>query len=287
MHSVAVQFAAGKTFFVGVALVAAACLLRYAGCGRRGVGAPLTLAAFTGWLLVLLSATPLPAWAYAVWSLALTLAIACAERPGWSRGKAHRVALGALLLVSVAMVAVELPWHRRRPLPFPRDVPVFVIGDSLAMALEDGVAPWPRQWAERSGLQVTSLAAGGKRTEGALSDLLRIPPGPASVLLEIGGNDLLGGTPTPEFAQTLATLLDRVCQPGRAVALLELPLTPFGNGYGRAQREPAVRHGVTLIPKRCLADILADPKATVDGIHLSGRGHARLATLLADLTPAP
>jgi len=284
MHSVAVQFAAGKPFLLGLLLVVVACLLRYRQ-GRRGTRAPLTVGAITGGLLVMLSATPLPAWVYAVWSLALVAVVVCAERPAAARGSVHRTALAVLALASAAMAAVELPRYRRQPLPFARGVPVFVIGDSLAMALEDGVVPWPRQWAERSGLQVTSLAAGGKRTEGAISDLERVPPGAASILIEIGGNDLLGGTPTPEFEQTLGRLLDQACQPGRAVAMFELPLTPFRNGYGQAQRHLAARHGVVLIPKRCLADILADPKATVDGIHLSGRGHVQMAALLADLMP--
>ncbi len=62
--------------------------------------------------------------------------------------------------------------------------------------------------------------------------------------------------------------------------MFELPLLPMKNGYGRAQRQVAARHGVTLIPKRCFVELLATPGATVDGIHLSVAGQRQMAELV-------
>ena len=78
----------------------------------------------------------------------------------------------------------------------------------------------------------------------------------AVVLVELGGNDLLSGLPTREFARDLETLLASLRQPGRTIVMLELPLFPFQSGYGRAQRALARRFDVYLIPKRYLASVL-------------------------------
>jgi hypothetical protein len=284
MHTIAMQFAAGKTLWVGLCLAVLACTLRYR-YQRARPAAPLTVAAIAGGLLVVLSATPIPAWAYAVWSLALMAAVLSAERPRLRGGRIHRVSLAVLVLASGAIAACEVPHWRVSMLPFSRGLPVFVIGDSLAMSLETSVEPWPVQWAAKSGLRVKGLAAGGKRAQGALDDLHRIEGVEVCVLVEIGGNDVLGRTPAREFERDLRALLGDLCVPGRRVAMFELPLPPFHNAYGRIQRRYARQHGVVLIPKRCLADILADPRATVDGIHLSRVGHARMAALLASLMP--
>jgi lysophospholipase L1-like esterase len=36
-------------------------------------------------------------------------------------------------------------------------------------------------------------------------------------------------------------------------------------------------HGVTLIPKRFIADVMSTPDATVDGLHFSNTGHILFA----------
>ena len=69
----------------------------------------------------------------------------------------------------------------------------------------------------------------------------------------------------------------------RTVVMLELPLPPFHNRYGDAQRRLARRHGVLLVPKRVLIGVLTSEGATLDTIHLSGRGHALMAETIWDL----
>lgn len=277
------QFASGRTFFVGVLLVGAACLWA---CRRAPLlGPALTVAAVVGAVLVLLSATPLPLPLYVLWLVLLAGCLVLSERRQSQGLRVHAVMATLLVSVSLGLVALELPYRFSRPLPFPLDRPVIVVGDSLAMALETGVEPWPRQWGRSAGLAVTSFAAGGKRVGGTTEDARRIAATDASVLIEIGGNDELAAVSARQFGQDLGALLRVVCTPGRAVAMFELPLIPFYNRYGVAQRRYARQYGVTLIPKARLASILADPKATVDGLHLTAEGHKRVAALLTSLVP--
>ena len=66
----------------------------------------------------------------------------------------------------------------------------------------------------------------GATAKSALKNCRDMPAQGGVVLVEIGGNDLLGGTPSPLFASDLDRLLAKVCQPGRTVLMFELPLPP-------------------------------------------------------------
>jgi acyl-CoA thioesterase I len=104
-----------------------------------------------------------------------------------------------------------------------------------------------------------------------------MPPGPVTVVIEIGGNDLLSGLPSGEFRKALAPLLATAGGPARSVVMFELPLLPLQNAYGEVQRDLSRRYGVTLLPRRLLAGVVAHEARTVDGLHLSPAGHEWLA----------
>jgi acyl-CoA thioesterase-1 len=123
--------------------------------------------------------------------------------------------------------------------------------------------------------------------ESALDNARRINQDDALVILEIGGNDLLGGTSIHKYREDLEKMLALVCGLHRRVAMIELPLPPFYNRYGMVQRALAKSHGVTLIPKRYLAKVISTPGATVDGLHLSNAGHALFAHALAEMLTRP
>lgn len=130
--------------------------------------------------------------------------------------------------------------------------------------------------AVRAGKAGATLASGVRQAQG-------IPPGPATVLVELGGNDVLGGSPPERFAEDLRSLLAVVCGQERQVLMFELPLLPFQAEYGRIQGKLAREHGVTLLPRRLLAGAVALPGHTTDGLHLSPRGHAWLATRTGEM----
>jgi len=91
---------------------------------------------------------------------------------------------------------------------------------------------------------------------------------------------LLSGTSIPKFRENLEKLMALACGSHRIVAMVELPLPPFYNRYGMVQRALAKEHGVILIPKRFMADVMSTPGATVDGLHFSNSGHILFARAL-------
>jgi acyl-CoA thioesterase-1 len=101
------------------------------------------------------------------------------------------------------------------------------------------------------------------------------------VIIEIGGNDMLAyGKTAAEFEADLAKLLDLASSEGSRIVMLELPLPPTYNGFGRVQRRLAAEYGAILVPKRRFAAVFAAPGATVDGLHLSQRGQNMMAEMI-------
>src|SRR5262249_1918090 len=84
MYTVAIYFASGAAFFSGAGLLIAGLLIGAAGCGRvlRASG---RLAIVLGVIVVALSATPIPIWAYGVW---------CASCAAWAVSRFDRAEMG-------------------------------------------------------------------------------------------------------------------------------------------------------------------------------------------------
>src|SRR5262249_8772721 len=89
--------------------------------------------------------------------------------------------------------------------------------------------------------------------------------------------DILSSVPVSAFERDVDTLLDRLSGPTRRLVMFDLPLLPLQNGYGRALRAAASRRGIVLIPRWVLAKAIAGDGNSIDGLHLSPRGHAGLA----------
>jgi acyl-CoA thioesterase I len=136
---------------------------------------------------------------------------------------------------------------------------------------------WPGLLAREHSIDVHDLSQMGGTVASALRRLDKEPPGDGIVLLEIGGNDLLGPTSAADFDDRLDALLAQVCRNGRTVLMFELPLPPFCNDFGLTQRRLAAKHGVRLIPRRILVSVLTAADATVDSIHLTQSGHQAMA----------
>jgi acyl-CoA thioesterase I len=200
-----------------------------------------------------------------------------------------------------------------------------VIGDSLsAEDFTEGGDPWPTLLAREHGIQIVNLAFSGATARSAEKRLPRDEVAGAIVLVEIGGNDVLGSTSPAEFERDLDRLLIKVCQQEqsgeergdvirsnsltrpplpplakggsndgelragpRLVVMLELPLPPLYNRFGEIQRRLARRHGVVLIPKRYFASVLIGEQATLDGLHLSQSGHQKMAEMIWGLFAKP
>lgn len=274
-YSILAHVVNGDLFFLGMFMFCAASAVPNSSARIKSF---LRICVIVGLMLTVLSATPQPIWAYA---LLFTLSVARWWIP-WRR-RLGVALIAAFLAQAVFMTVVEVG-HRRHPvIPRPPNGEVFVIGDSLSMWADRPEQNWPGIFGERAGLHVHNFSFGGAKAGSALPNAERVNVNGALVILEIGGNDLLGGTPPSAFRAALEQLLTRVCRDNRRVAMLELPLPPFYNGYGKAQRDLAQQFGVTLIPKRYFASVLAGPGATVDGLHLSPEGHIAMAETIFKL----
>ncbi|HVT82929.1 MAG TPA: GDSL-type esterase/lipase family protein [Phycisphaerae bacterium] len=204
-----------------------------------------------------------------------------AEAPRW---RGARVAAGAALaLVLVLICGMEAPWRARPQVVGARAKKMAVIGDSISSGIGTAEKAWPELLQGRTRTEVRNLAFPGDMAADAVGRAGKISADEMLVVIEIGGNDLISGTPTEVFARNLERLLAACSVPGRTVVMFELPMLPHRIGYGRVQRELAAKYHVQLVPKRYLVEVLAGPATTLDGLHLSGAGAERMAAMMRDL----
>lgn len=281
MNPFILSFTDGTTFFVGLAvvLVTEALLFRFWNRVTRPI---LTVVAIIGIILVIISATPLPIWAYAVWTIPAITGIVLVNRSAPPR----RLCLicGVVLASStLALCFAEAPFHRRPTLRVSPQTTVFVLGDSISAGMGTKHRCWPVVLDEMTPLRVVNLAEPGATVESAIAQAKGISEERSLVLVEIGGNDLLGGTDANAFRTTLDALVSSLRSDQHDVLLLELPLFPFQNAYGKAQRDLVRKHGCTMLPKRCFATVLGTQDGTLDGLHLSQTGHDAMAEIIANV----
>ncbi len=130
-------------------------------------------------------------------------------------------------------------------------------------------------------IKVVNLAKPGSKVDDAIVQAKGISKSRSMVIVEIGGNDLLGGTDPSLFHDRLNTLISSLCAKQHQVLIIELPLFPFKNSIGRAQRSIVKKYDIAMLPKRCFAKVLATENGTLDGLHLSQKGHNAMAETIA------
>jgi len=277
MNWIIYLFGSGTVFFLGLSLLPAS-LTMFVLARRKWPRIGATLLSVLGLILIAASATPLPYWFYTVFGVA-SLAWLAAERVCWAWLQARRTWLrGSVVLLWIAALVIELPYHFQAAVPNVDEPKLTIIADSITAGRDSrDKKTWPRILGRTHSIEVNDLSQMGATAASALKQADRLPARRGIVLLEIGGNDLLGTTPAAEFDRDLDRLLTRVTHPGRVMLMFELPLPPFRNEYGRIQRRLAAKHGVILIPKRVLMGLLSEDGATLDSIHLSPEGHRRMA----------
>jgi acyl-CoA thioesterase-1 len=271
------HIASGQAFFSGTCLLIAA--LGLTPFGRsRAVRISRNGLILLGLSLVGLSSTPLASWCGL---LVLATSGAWAISRLWRRPLSRPLELslvGAATAGWLLAIAVEIPHHLPPSLP-PLGRPTLgIIGDSLTEGMgTSDIVTWPRLLADAHSIPVRDHARMGATVASALEQAEQVGPDEDLVLLEIGGNDLLGTTPSDAFHADLDQLLSSLRRPGRTLVMLELPLPPGSSAFGRAQRQLARDYDVILVPKRFLIGLLQAPGVTLDTIHLSQQGHRRMA----------
>lgn len=249
---------------------------------------------FLGAVAVGLSATPFPAWFYLIWAVSVVSAIWLVPSPtdadpatkdispAQHRLRRNWRVWSAVLVTMIAFIW-ELPYHFRPHItPLPQRI--VLLGDSISAGIEEGETTWPGILADETDIAITDLSRVGATvaTFNKLLDEKQIELPPGHVIIELGGNDLLGGTSSAQFAEQLDTLLSRI-RPGHRVLMFELPLPPGYNAFGAVQRQLARRHSVRLIPKRDFASLLLSQTTTLDSLHLNAEGHRQFADYMAGI----
>lgn len=277
---VAVQLANGNAFFLGGLLLVAVAVWSIF---HPRLNALWRVACLLGIGFVAVSSTPLPHFLYAIWAV-VVVGFVCATR--FSERRFRRATALALILLTGIATAMEAPHLAESGIVIdPRDT-IYVIGDSITAGVSDRERDktWPALL-QKGGLQIVDLSQAGATLASALKGQQpSIPsgnPAHSAVILEIGGNDLLSEVGAARFRSELNQLLMAIRPKAHSIVMLELPLFPFHNDHGSAQRSLAKEYHVSLIPKRRFADVIGARDATLDGLHLSASGQILMAELVS------
>jgi acyl-CoA thioesterase-1 len=277
MRFVAHHFVSGDALFTGTSAILLGLILSLSR-DFKGRGTAVRVLTIIGVLFVTAAAIPFSNWLYAIWGMSLVIWLACESR------KPRRLLsiLRALAAIITAAAPLwEIAWRAEQFVDQQPQSVFYVIGDSIsAEAFDSDERTWPARLRDDRNISVANLAQIGATVRSALRQAEHVEQGLAFVLIEIGGNDILGETSQPRFATDLDVLLSRLQRPGRQLVMLELPLPPFYNGYGRTQRQLAKEHGVVLIPRREFAGVIFAANATTDGLHLSETGQQLMADMI-------
>ncbi len=281
MNPILLKFANGTTFFVGliIVIISEGLLFWYKNRITRPI---LTVLAIVGIILAIISATPLPIWAYTIWTvLAITCLILLNRlnppqrlcKFGWS----------VLVAVTISLYFTEAPYQRSPHVIVPKGGTVYVLGDSISAGMGTKLCCWPEVLNNITQLRVINLAQPGATIESAITQAKKIVEQNSLVIIEIGGNDLLGGTDTFVFRAQLDNLVSLLCASQHEILMIELPLFPFQNAYGKAQRDICRKYDIAMLPKRFFAKVLGTKNGTIDGLHLSQAGHDTMALIIANV----
>lgn len=278
MNWLVYHIASGHAFFTGVALVVLAVLVS---SRNKPISNRIAFWAFLiGAVAITISSTAIPYWYYVV-ALVPTVAWIVSRYMKSLSGWAPTAVIAAWLVAA----AIEIPYHFTPALNPMTSRSVAIIGDSVTAGMggRDNSKKWPAILADQHDLAVQNISHMGETAASALKRVKKHQISAPIVIVEIGGNDLLGSTTSREFEVDLDALLAHISAPDRQVIMFELPLPPFCHEYGRIQRTLVRKHHVSLVPKRIFLSVLAAEDSTLDTIHLSQAGHVRMANCVWQL----
>lgn len=203
---------------------------------------------------------------------------------GFGRGSKRKAAIsGALVLIlGAASLVPELWWRLRKPPQISPPAAVFVFGDSLSSGGFGETETWVDRLDETTEPNFINLSMPSDTTESVLryqiTDLDTRICRSCGVLIELGGNEMIGDGSAREYERNLRVLIEESRNRGaEMVWLVELPPLPLRWSWPAAQRRTARETDTILIPRRVLASVLVEEANTYDGLHLTDRGHEELA----------
>ncbi|MBN1341099.1 MAG: hypothetical protein JXQ73_00360 [Phycisphaerae bacterium] len=220
----------------------------------------------------------------------------------WARSRAWwRPRLGAAAMPFTVIAAVFLLLRpEMRPVGNPGvgdgvdpNAVLVCAGDSLTSGIPPLSADdtYVAHLRKRLGCKVINAGVADNRTGDLLGRLDRdvLSHHPTAVLVFIGGNDYLYGIPRGRFASDLEQVVGRLAAARTRLVIVEVPSGVVWNNFAGIYGRVARRHGAALVRDsrlRCLyvSELLfrkyRSTPMTIDGIHLSPAGAAKVADWL-------
>jgi acyl-CoA thioesterase-1 len=282
VNPAALYFASGDSLYLGSVLLLMA-IVASPYLKRRWMLLARNIASWSALALIVMACPPL-SWLVGVIGLALFSAWFIAANVATPSGTLVRLRSGAAIVLFLSVLALNASELAHRKMPLITGLPddhLAVIGDSISSGIDLTSPAWPTIFQQITGVPVKNLSKPGAKVIDGRAMAEQITPDDRIVLIEIGGNDLLSGTPSVEFGRNLDLLLSKLAAPERTIVMFELPLLPNKVAYGRIQRRLASRYSVWLIPKRYFVEVIGGSNATLDGLHLSRNGARQMALLVA------
>lgn len=203
---------------------------------------------------------------------------------------------GLALIIWVAAFALLASPHQIGSVPseaIPAEAVVVCAGDSLTSGVDinSDDHSYVAELRQRLKRRVINAGVANDKAGDLLKRVQRdvVSLKPSVVVVFIGGNDFLDGTPRAEFARELDAVVAAISGTGARVVLVEVPTGIVWNPYAGVYRQVASRYGALLVPESRLRlwfsielvarDHLAQP-LTIDGIHLTPSGARRVADWL-------
>jgi len=170
---------------------------------------------------------------------------------------------------------------------------LLIVGDSLSSGygLENGTS-----WVDRLDARLSKQAPGWRVVNASVSGdttqngLQRLGPAlkrqqPQGVLIELGGNDALRGTPPATIRQNLVAMIRQARAAGAWVVLLDAPVLPnYGKPYAdavaRLYVEVARQEKISRVPCFVCGVGITSGMMQADGIHPNEKAQARMLDIV-------
>ena len=283
-HPFLYYFLDGTVFYAGILLVLTGGL-GLACMPGRAARFILSSLIILGLILAVISATPLPLWLYLIWSGYILTALMLLNRTKTAKRSKAIISIVAGT-ITAALGLYEISFARIPNVIIEKEQTIYVLGDSVSAGMGNIEQCWPSIFAEITDTRVVNLAQAGAKVDEAIKQAQEINKSHALVIVEIGGNDLLSKTDANIFDHEFKQLISSLASDGHRILIFELPLFPFRNAYGITQRQTVSKYNTAMLPKRIFAGVLRTQGATLDGVHLSQKGHRLMAETIAEVIHA-
>lgn len=165
-----------------------------------------------------------------------------------------------------------------------RGTSIIAFGDSLTAGY--GAAPaeaYPSVLAKTCRVEIGNAGVSGDTTDAALARIDEdvLSQHPRIVIVGLGGNDFLRGSPLSETESNLRTVVRRIQGAGAMVVLIGFRFPSISADYESMYERIGKEEGCLLVPD-VMDGILTNPALKGDEIHPNGRGYALMADRVAD-----